>query len=301
LFHKKLAIKKKSDIIKLFPRRLKNEMEKKSILITGCSSGIGLTAATLLKQRGHRVFATARKETDVLRLKEQGFESTQLDVNHPLSIKNALQDILQKSGGTLDALFNNAGYIQMGAVEDLSRDMDRAQFETNVFGAMELIRSVLPIMRSQGHGRIIQNGSLLGIIAMAYCGSYNASKFALEGYTNTLRLELRKIPIHVSIIVPGPILTELRNNAYAQFQETIGNKKSHYQQIYKEMEKSYFKRTTGAQVAIKPDAVGKKLIHALESSHPKAHYYVGLPAHAFAFLRRILPDSMMDWILTKLR
>src|SRR5436190_5636188 len=164
-------------------------MTQSSILITGCSSGIGLAAARFLHQRGYKVFATARKLVDLERLRAEGLTAIELDVNDSGSIAAALKQVLAATGGTLDALFNNAGYLQAGAVEDLSRDMNRAQFETNVFGPMELIRQVLPIMRAQGHGRIVQNSSILGIITLAYYGSYNASKFALDGFTNTLRQE----------------------------------------------------------------------------------------------------------------
>jgi len=196
-------------------------MNEKSILITGCSSGIGLAAAHTLKARGYRVFATARKAADVGTLKAQGFESIQLDVNDNASMREAVAQIMLLTHGRLDALFNNAGYMQAGAIEDITPAMERAQFETNVFGPMELIRLVLPIMRKQGHGRIIQNSSILGIITMPYYGAYNASKFALEGYSNTLRQELRKTDIHVSIINPGPIISKLRDNAYQHFQQTI--------------------------------------------------------------------------------
>jgi len=174
---------------------------QKSILITGCSSGIGLCAAKMLQARGYRVFATARKSQDVTSLREQGLESEVLDLNDSNSIQSALQEILLKTGGRLDALFNNAGYTQAGAIDDLSRDMLRAQLETNVLGPMELTNAVLAIMREQGYGRIIQNSSILGIISMPFRGAYNMSKFALEGWSNTLRQELRGTAIYVSTIV----------------------------------------------------------------------------------------------------
>lgn len=273
---------------------------KQSILITGCSSGIGLRTAEILHEQGYRVFATARKETDVEKLKSKGLESLLLDIDDSVSIHNALNKILNKTGGTLDALFNNAGFELAGAIEDLSRDMMRMQFETNVFGTMELTNSVLPIMRKQGHGRIIQNGSILGIITMPYRGAYNASKFALEGFSNTLRQELRGTNIFVSIIEPGPIITHLRENAFKNFKTTISEKshQSLYKDIYTKMEKYFFTAPKDERkYALPPDAVAKKIIAILESKKPKAHYFIGMPAHLFAWLRRLLPDGALDWAI----
>lgn len=273
---------------------------QKSILITGCSSGIGLCAALTLQKKGYRVFATARRSSDVINLQAQGLESLSLDVNNSYSMHEALHSILEKTGGTLFALFNNAGYVQAGATEDITREMMRAQFETNVFGAMELTNLVIPIMRKQGYGRIIQNTSILGLVAMPYRGAYNASKFALEGFSNTLRQELRGTSIFVSNIVPGPIHSELRSKAFDQYKITIANQDSVHKNLYKQMEKYFFTPDKNdRQFTQTPDAVVTKLLHALESKHPKAHYYVGFPAHIFAFLRRILPDGVMDWVMER--
>lgn len=271
---------------------------QKSILITGCSSGIGLAAAQALKQKGYRVFATARKTSDVDKLKAQGLESLVLDLNDSNSIHNALADVLKKTDGKLDALFNNAGFGLTGAVEDLARDMMRAQFETNVFGPMELTNLVIPIMRKQGYGRIIQNTSILGIVAIPFYGAYNASKFALEGFSNTLRQELHGTNIFVSIIAPGPIRSKFRENALKTYQETLSQKDSVHKILYNKLE-SFFTKSidTHPQFTASPDAVVTKLIHALESPRPKAHYYVSFPAHLFAILRRLLPDSALDWVM----
>lgn len=273
---------------------------QKSILITGCSSGIGLHAAITLKNRGFHVFATARKQEDVDKLVAFGLDGLVLDVNESASIQNALERILAKTGGTLYALFNNAGYVQAGAIEDLSRAMMRAQFETNVFGAMELTNRVIPIMRKQGLGRIIQNTSILGIVSMPYRGAYNASKYALEGFSNTLRQELRKTGIYVSIIVPGPVHSDLRKNAYVYYHSSIASQPSIHKDLYQSMERYFFApKENERQFTSGPEAVTKKLIHALDSGHPKAHYYIGFPAHLFAWLRRLLPDSAMDWLMNK--
>jgi short-subunit dehydrogenase len=276
---------------------------QKSILITGCSSGIGYRTALVLKKRGYRVFAGARKAADREALEALGFETIPLDVDDSASIQKALDEILQKTGGTLDALFNNAGFLQAGAIEDLTRDMERAQFETNVFGSMELIQRVLPIMRKQGQGRIIQNSSILGIVAIPYCGAYNASKFAIEGFCNTLRQELHSTSIHVCLINPGPIKTKLRDNARVVFEETLKEHQTgFYQTVYEKLEQTYFDtKNRNDRFELEPEAVAKKVIHALESSRPCAHYYVGAAAKIMAFLRRILPDRALDWILIKIR
>lgn len=274
----------------------------KSILITGCSTGIGLAAAEILHKRSYRVFATARKQSDVDLLKSKGLEdSLLLDVDNSDSIKKALKEVLVKTGGTLDAVFNNAGFAVPGAVEDLTRDMMRKQFETNVFGAIELTNLVLPIMRKQGYGRIIQNTSLLGTVAFPLYGAYNASKFALEGFSNTLRIELRGTPIFVSIIAPGPIKTNFRSNALKTFHETLGNQSSVHSETYDQVEKKFSSSTSEGEdkLTLTPDAVVKKLISALESRKPKAHYYVTMPTHVFVFLRRILPDSALDWVIAQ--
>jgi short-subunit dehydrogenase len=273
---------------------------KKTILITGCSSGIGLCAAEMLHKKGYQVFATARKAQDVTHLKNLGLNSFLLDMDNSDSIQQVVTEILQQTHGKLDVLFNNAGFGQTGCIEDLNRDIIRAQFETNVFGPMELIQHVLPIMRAQGHGRIIQNTSILGIVAMPFYGAYNASKFALEGFSNTLRQELRGSQIFVSIIAPGPIRTHFRENAYQHFQTSVALKESIHKSLYKKLI-GYFKNSADNHppFTLSPEAVVKKLIHAIESRHPKAHYYVGFPAHLFALLRRILPDSLLDLLLIK--
>lgn len=273
----------------------------KTILITGCSSGIGLCAAETLQKRGYRVFATARKEKDVEKLASLGLESLKLDVNDSISIREALDQVLEKTGGTLDALFNNAGFVEAGAVEDLTRDMIRAQFETNVFGPMELTNLVIPVMRKQGHGRIIQNTSILGIVAMPFRGAYNASKFALEGFTSTLRQELHGTPIFVSAIAPGPIHSELRKNALEQYEKNLAHKKTIHRALYSKMEKYFFKITASEKRFTEgPEAVAKKLILALESKNPKAHYYVTYSAHLFALLRRLLPDSVLNGLMIRI-
>ncbi len=284
----------------IFSRFDKRFEMKKSILITGCSSGIGSYTAQYLHQRGYRVFATARKQSDVDKLKNLGLESLQLDLDNSNSINKAVGEILDKTNGTLYALFNNAGYGIPGAVEDLNRNTVRKQFESIVFGPIELTNLILPVMRKQGYGRIIQNGSILGIITMPFRGAYCASKFALEAFNNTLRQELHGTQIFVSIIEPGPIKSEFRKNAHKNFQNALEDKSSIFENTYKNMEKEFLSnKKEKIPFSLGPEAVAKKITHALESTKPKAHYYIGFPAHLFAFLRRILPDSALDWVIRK--
>jgi len=270
---------------------------QKTILITGCSTGIGRTAAFLLKERGYRVFATARKPEDVAQLEKAGLESLVLDLDCTESIQKALTEILSRTNNELYALFNNGAYGQAGAVEDLSRDTLRQQFETNLFGTLELTNLVIPVMRKQGYGRIIQNSSVLGLIALPYRGAYNASKYALEGLTDTLRLELADAPIHISLIEPGPIESSFRKNAFASYQRNIDKEHSAHRDRYAAMEARL--KTTKQSVPFKlpPEAVVKKLIHALESIRPKPRYYVTFPTYLFGTLRRLLTTRLLDTVL----
>jgi NAD(P)-dependent dehydrogenase (short-subunit alcohol dehydrogenase family) len=274
-------------------------MTDRTVLITGCSSGIGECVAHGLAGRGYRVLATARREEDVRRLQAAGLESFQLDVAEPASVGAGVEETLQRTGGTLYALFNNGAYGQPGAVEDLTRDVLREQFETNLFGWHDLTRQVLPVMRRQGYGRIIQNSSVLGFVALAYRGAYNASKYALEGLSDTLRLELRGTDIHVSLVQPGPITSRFRPNAYLAYQRNIDPGVSVHRERYEGMEQRLTKEGPVVPFTLPPEAVLKKVIHALESPRPKARYCVTFPTYLFATLKRILPDRAMDRILAK--
>ena len=271
----------------------------KTILITGCSSGIGYSAALLLKNRGHHVIATARKPADVARLKQEGFTALQLDLADSQSIQQAVNQALDLTGGKIDALFNNGAFGQPGAVEDLTRDVLKYQFETNLFGTHELTNRLIPVMRKQGHGRIIYNSSVLGLVAMRYRGAYNASKFALEGLADTLRLELYGTNIHVSLIEPGPILSHFRENSYALYKKNIDPAHSFHQAAYQAMEDRLQKEGAAVAFTLPAKAVVDKVIHALESKKPKIHYYVTFPTYLFAVLKRILPISWLDALLRK--
>lgn len=270
-----------------------------SILITGCSTGIGLDAALKLQQLGFDVYATARKPEDVNKLNQLGLNSHKLDLDDKASIEQALNWLLDSTGGSLHAVFNNGAYGQPGAIEDLPTEALKAQFETNLFGWHSLTRKVLPIMRAQGFGRIIQCSSVLGLVAMPYRGAYNASKFALEGYTDTLRLELRDTQIQVSLIEPGPIDTQFRANALAKFKQHIDMASSVHKQQYQPQVERLAKQETSTQFTLPSSAVTAKLIHALTSSKAKRRYYVTFPTYLMACFKRILPTSWLDYILAK--
>lgn len=274
-------------------------IKRKSILITGCSSGIGRAVAVGLKQRGYRVFATARKPGDVKTLENKGFESHLLDLADSTSIQQAVAAVLEQAGGELFALFNNGAYGQPGAVEDLRREVLREQFEINLFGTHELTRLVIPAMRRQGYGRIIQNSSVLGLVALPYRGAYNASKFALEGLSDTLRLELHGTGIHVSLIEPGPIESRFRANAYEMFKRNIDRQHSAHRDYYRGVEKRLAKQGPAQPFTLAPEAVLKKVIHALESPRPRRRYYVTVPTHLFGVARRVLPVALLDRFLRK--
>ena len=271
----------------------------KIILITGCSSGIGYSAAMELKNRGHQVIATARKSEDVERLQRQGFTALQLDLADSYSIQKAVIDTLELTGGRCDALFNNGAFGQPGAVEDLSRDVLRHQFETNLFGTHELTNLLIPSMRKQGHGRIIYNSSILGLVAMRYRGAYNASKFALEGLADTLRLELYGTNIQISLIEPGPILSDFRINSYTLFHKNINHLQSHHKDAYDAMESRLQKEGAAVAFTLPAQAIVNKVTHALESKNPKIRYYVTFPTYLFAVLKRILPMFILDILLRK--
>lgn len=271
----------------------------KTIMITGCSSGIGYTVAQGLKARGWRVFATARQLKDVIRLDEAGLESLHLDLNNSESISKAVDEVLVRADGRLDALFNNGGFGQVGAVEDLSRAAMRAQFETNLFGWLELTNRVLPVMRRQGHGRIVMNSSVLGYAAFPYRGAYNAVKHALEGLSDTLRQELFGTGIHVCLVEPGPITSRFRENCLPHFELHIDWRNSVHRECYEAQLARLHKPGPAAPFTLPPEAVLDKVVHALESRRPRARYQVTVPAVAFWWLRRILSTWAMDWLLSQ--
>ena len=273
----------------------------RSILITGCSSGIGHDAAHGLRRRGWRVFAACRKPADVQRLKAEGFESVLIDYADEASIETGLAQVLEATGGTLDALFNNGAYGSPGAVEDLPRDAMRAIFETNLFGWHDLTARVLPVMRAQGHGRIVMNSSVLGFAVFRWRGAYVATKHALEGLTDTLRVELRGTPIKVSLIEPGPITSRFRENSAQQFETWIDWENSVHRDTYENTfrKRLHEERSGKDRFELGPEAVTAKLVHALESPRPQRRYYVTTATYLIAALQWLLPRAAVDWIVAR--
>jgi NAD(P)-dependent dehydrogenase (short-subunit alcohol dehydrogenase family) len=272
----------------------------RAILITGCSSGIGLASARTMKARGWRVLATARRPEDLERLeKEEGVEALSLELADAASIAAGATEALARTDGQLYALFNNAAFGQVGAVEDLSPERLRHQIEVNVVGAHDLTRRVLPTMRANGEGRIVQCSSVLGLVTGPYRGAYCASKFALEALSDALRLELRETGIRVSLIEPGPIRTRFVETALANFQASIDMAASPHRETY--IERLAAMEAGGSSTfKLEPEAVAAKLVHAVESRRPKARYYVTTPTYMAAILKRVLPTPLLDRFLVRM-
>jgi NAD(P)-dependent dehydrogenase (short-subunit alcohol dehydrogenase family) len=271
----------------------------KPILITGCSSGIGHCVAHGLQARGYTVIASARKMEDVMKLRAEGLTAVRLDLADSASITAAVEETLALTGGRLYALFNNGAYGQPGAVEDLRREVLRAQFETNLFGTLELTNQIIPVMRRQGYGRIIMNSSVLGLVTLRYRGAYTATKFALEGISDALRMELRGSGIHVALIEPGPIRSRFRANAYAAYLAHIERENSAHRDVYRRMEARLTKAGNPAPFTRGPEAVLAKVLHALEAARPRPRYYVTVPTYLFGVLRRLAGTRLLDWVLQR--
>lgn len=269
---------------------------QRTVLITGCSSGIGLDAARGLCARGWRVFATCRAEADCERLRAEGLESFRLDYDDEDSIAAAVAETLSRTGGRLDALFNNGAFACPGAVEDLPRGALRAIFETNLFGYHDLTRRVIPVMRAQGHGRIVNCSSVLGLVGMKWRGAYVATKFAMEGLTDVLRLEMRGTGIHVILIEPGPITSQIRRNAIPHFERWIDWRASALAAEYGALRHRLYESTGPDRFELPASAVTAKLARALEDPSPSARYFVTTPTHVANFARRILPTRALDWV-----
>ena len=273
----------------------------KSILITGCSTGIGLQTALLLQKENYNVFATARKEEDVQKLSKLGLQSYLLDVTKYDTIDDTFDKILKKTNGKLDILFNNAGYGQAGAIEDIKIEDLKVQFETNVFGLHYITTKAIKIMRNQGYGKIIQHSSILGLVSLKYRGAYNASKYAIEGLSDTLRLELLDEPnIFVTLLNTGPIISEFRNNALKTF-KNIDIQNSHFKNIY---EKDLISRKNGTKKNIPftlyPIDVAKIVLKIIKTKKPKPRYYITKATTILIYCKRVLSTNLLDKILNKI-
>ena len=303
----------------LLTRGIALRMTQKSILITGCSTGIGYTCALGMKERGWRVFATARNDADIARLSDLGLETIYLDYTEPKSIANCAKEVLARTDGKLDVLFNNGAFGQGGAVEDLRPEVLRHQMETNVIGWHDLNCRIIPAMRKRGHGRIVQCSSILGLIALKWRGAYNASKFAIEALSDTMRLELHGSGVFVCQIEPGPIRSKFQHHAITNFKATIDTENSPHRLTYEKQMAGKSGRAingwepeTPAQsrqhtgkgwkpkFRLGPDAVLDKLIHAAESAKPRPRYYVTLSTHMGAFARRVLSGHLFDAFCRKI-
>lgn len=270
----------------------------KSILITGCSSGIGYHCAHAMQQRGWQVFACVRKAADRQRLADEGLQVLHLDYTDHDSIAKCVGAILNSTDGRLDAVFNNGGYGQSGALEDLSVHALRDQFETNVFGWHELTRLVIPSMRLNKSGRIVQCSSVLGLVSMKYRGAYCASKHAVEALSDTMRMELMGSGIHVSLIEPGPIASRFVEHSLEAFHREIRIDASVHKEIYhKRLVR--MQRGGASKFKLGPEAVQKRLVHALESDRPRPRYYVTTPTYAMGFLKRVLSHRALSALLAR--
>jgi len=274
--------------------------EKPSIIVTGASSGIGAYAARALKADGWRVFATVRRDEQKLSLESEGIEVFLMDYTKPETINALVSAVLERTGGKLDALYNNGAYGQPGAVEDLTTDVLRLQFETNFFGWHELTRQVIPIMRRQGHGRIVNCSSILGLVPYPWRGAYNSSKFALEGLTLTMAMELSGSGIHVSLIEPGPIHSEFMANALAAAEQHIDIEGSVHRAVYKRQIRRLRGESGQAKGKLGPEAVYAALRHALTSLRPKPHYVITTPARRGVLLKWLLPAGLFYKILARM-
>ncbi|MQB45203.1 SDR family oxidoreductase [Rhizobium sp. ICMP 5592] len=274
--------------------------DQRTIIVTGCSSGIGAYCARALKADGWRVFATVRKETDLGLLEADGIETLVMDYTRQDTISALVTTVSERTGGHIDALFNNGAYGQPGAVEDLSTDVLREQFETNFFGWHELTRQVIPLMRARGQGRIVNCSSILGLVPYRFRGAYTASKFALEGLTITLRMELQDSGIHVSLIEPGPIATRFTANALAKIEEHVDLKHSAHAVEYRQQ----LARLNGTGPVNKhklgPEAVYDVLKSALNAKNPRPHYLVTTPAKQGVLLKRLLPANLFYRLMRRL-
>jgi NAD(P)-dependent dehydrogenase (short-subunit alcohol dehydrogenase family) len=272
--------------------------ELRTIIVTGASSGIGAYCARALKSEGWRVFATARKPQDLAALEADGLEALYLDYREPDSIAVLVETVLSRTGGTLDALYNNGAHAQAGAVEDLPVEALRDQFEANFFGWHDLTRRVVPVMRRQGHGRLVHCSSILGLVPVKYRGAYAASKHAVEGLMLCLRAELQGSGIHVSLIEPGSVESKIASNGLPWFERYIDAENSAHRIAYQAQLARLRGGGSKSRLKLKPDAVHAVLRHALLSARPKPHYVVTLPARIGVILKRVLPASSLYRILS---
>jgi len=270
---------------------------EKTVMVTGCSSGIGEATAQLLRDRGWRVFPTARKEEDVAKLERQGFDAVRLDLAESASVQAAADDCLKRVDGRLGALVNNAGFGQPGALEDVARDVLRYQFEVNVFGMQELTSRCIPAFREQGYGRIVNISSVVGRVSLPFFGAYSATKFAMEALSDAWRVELRGTGVAVSLVEPGPIATRFGDNSAGRAQATLNLNEGPYVDLYRHVIKEWKDKPIRDPFTQPPLAVARKVWHAVGSNRPRTRYHVTVPAYVGALLSRVAPDRFIDWLV----
>ncbi|PBB88405.1 MULTISPECIES: SDR family oxidoreductase [unclassified Mesorhizobium] len=273
--------------------------ELRTIIVTGASSGIGAYCARALKAEGWRVFATARKPADIAALEGDGIEGFYLDYREADSIAAFVDGVLERTGGTLGALFNNGAYAQPGAVEDLPVEALREQFEANFFGWHDLTRRIVPIMRRQGHGRLVHCSSILGLAPVRFRGAYSASKHAVEGLMLCMRQELEGSGIHLSLIEPGPVTSKIASNGLAWFLKNIDVENSVHHADYQAQLARLRAGGSVSRLKAGPEVVHAALRHALLSQRPRPHYVVTVPARIGVLLKRILPASALYRVLAR--
>ena len=271
-------------------------LTKRNVVVTGCSSGIGLCLTKGLANKGYRVIATCRSQKDIDKLATQNIEAILLELSSQESVDQAITEIKRRCDNQIYGLINNAAYGQPGAVIDLQRTVLQQQFETNVFGTQQLTNGLLPLMLAAGQGRIIQISSILGFICLRFRGAYNASKYALEALTDTMRLEHRDSGVFFSLIEPGPIESRFRQNAYEKYKQHIDRENSLFRSAYIKVE-NRLQQMENARFTLTANAVLKVATHALEARSPKIRYPVTIPTRVMAILKRFLPDRLMDQFL----
>jgi len=276
-----------------------SKIHSKTVLVTGCSSGIGEGIANCLREVGWDVFPTARSDSDLQKLYSRGFDALRLDLSDSISIDNCVSSLMRKTPLGIGAIVNNAGIAIPGAVEDLTRDNLRAQFEVNVFGLQELTNKLVPIFRDQGWGRIVNISSIYGILSAPMVGGYCASKHALEALSNAQRMELRNSGISLSLVEPGPILSRFRGNAYEILRKKISKEDYFYNEYKKTLKRKLGKPQRYESFTLRPEHVAEKVVHALTSDRPKRRYLVTYPAYAGYIMSRILPDFAIDYFMKK--
>ena len=276
-----------------------SKIHSKTVLVTGCSSGIGEGIANCLREVGWDVFPTARSDSDLQKLYSRGFDALRLDLSDSISIDNCVSSLMRKTPLGIGAIVNNAGIAIPGAVEDLTRDNLRAQFEVNVFGLQELTNKLVPIFRDQGWGRIVNISSIYGILSAPMVGGYCASKHALEALSNAQRMELRNSGIALSLVEPGPILSRFRGNAYESLRKKISKEDYFYSEYKKTLKRKLGKSQKNKLFTLRPEHVAEKVVHALTSDRPKRRYLVTYPAHAGYIMSKVLPDFAIDYFMRK--